>query len=45
MSAGVLESWEVQPINEVNRKLERIERAIKKQNEAIDEMKYDTELA
>ena len=35
----VLERWEVPPINEVNRKLEKIERAIKRQDEAIDEVR------
>ena len=36
----VLEKWEVPPINEVNRKLERIERAIKRQEDAIDEVRF-----
>lgn len=40
LSIDVLERWEVPPINEVNRKLERIERAIKRQDEAIDEVRY-----
>ena len=34
-----LEKWEVPPINEVNRKLEKIERAIKRQDEAIDDLR------
>ena len=35
----VLEKWEVPPINEVSKKLEKIERAMKRQDEAIDQMR------
>lgn len=38
--SDVLEKWEVPPINEVNRKLERMERTIQKQEESIDELRY-----
>ena len=34
-----LEKWEVPPIDEVNKKLEIIEQAIKRQDEAIDEIR------
>lgn len=37
----VLERWEVPPINEVSRKLERMERSIRKQEESIDELRFD----
>ena len=37
--AAVLEQWEVPPIREVNRKLERIERAVLKYEETIDELR------
>ena len=36
----VLERWEVPPINEVNRKLERIDRAVRKQEEALEDLRY-----
>ena len=36
---AVLEKWEVPPINEVNKKLEKIERAIKRHDEAIEDMR------
>ena len=39
--AAVLEKWEVPPINEVNRKLEKIERAIKRHDEAIEDMRLE----
>ena len=35
----VLERWEVPPVSEANKKLERLEREIKKQNEALDELR------
>ena len=37
--AAVLEKWEVPPINEVNRKLEKIEKAIKRHDDAIEDMR------
>ena len=38
--ADVLEKWEVPPINEVNRKLEKIEQVIKRQDDAIEELRF-----
>ena len=36
----VLEKWEVPPINEVNRKLKKIEISLKRQEESIDEVRF-----
>ena len=36
----VLEKWEVPPINEVNRKLENLERSIRKHEELLDNFRY-----
>ena len=34
-----LEKWEVPPINEVNKKLEKIEQALKRQDDVIEELR------
>lgn len=39
-SVDVLEKWEVPPINEVNRKLKKIEISLKRQEESIDEVRF-----
>ena len=36
----VLEKWEVPPINEVNKKLEKIDKTVRKQEEVIEELRY-----
>lgn len=40
LHVDVLERWEVPPINEVNRKLKKIEISLKRQEESIDEVRF-----
>ena len=35
-----MEKWEVPPINEVNKKLEKIDKTVRKQEEVIEELRY-----
>lgn len=35
----LLERWEVPPVSEANKKLERLEREMKKQNDALEELR------
>lgn len=40
LPSDVLERWEVPPINEVSRKLEKINSAVQKQEGVIEELRY-----
>ena len=35
----LLERWEVPPVSEANKKLERLEKEMKKQNDALEELR------